>query len=745
MSFTSSFFDAVLVGDSYDREYAAEDFAQYFASFIANGVFPNPATQLQVIANITANMQVLVSPGKGWINGYYCTNDQNYPLSISPANGSYKRIDAIVLRWSESDRNILPVVKTGTPSSSPTVPSLTRNSQIYELMLATVTVNAGATSITQAMITDKRSDSTVCGWVKGVVDQIDTTNLFAQYDSAFQTWFADIQAQLSGDVATNLQNQINQLQSTKVNVGDKATSSEATMGTNDSKWMTPKTVKEVVTPASKTVLDTRTNQLINVTSEFEEYQLGNITINLPQTVTNPYGTSYNWTFYKMYSLEDQIKNPRIYYDASKKKLFFFAKYSVKWSSNTYYNDLLFVANLSSISSGAVTATFISGTTYDGSMSSGNEFNRGNSSSTPSSYFVPGIVSPTKDWILIRASYGTSYSNYRVLYLNTSTNSMYNNQQAMYSYYLNSFVVGSAKGYVVLGESRVWYTRSMTSLTYSSVNFSNTAYTIKNIAGSYGNYLFLICQSNSGTYPFSITVVNFSSTTPTISENVQILDFTTNSGLGLSHNNYLRLLPLYQNGSYAYLALSEYNSQKTCTRLLRITISSSSATTNKSNLTTWDSELYKLVHIANGSVNTEKSRLVPLGVTSSTGYFLSIYYNTILSFSSLGVITWLTPNGSFGTISPLPDENSILFNLPTFSSTTLFTPYGVYDTTTHQIHPYTGKKEFDISTKSYIYQCPSQYQLLGGTVPATSDFIYGLFGTQSISNLTSKEKYSLTLI
>lgn len=243
MALTSAFFDAKLVGDEYDRVYSAESFAEYFASFIANGVFPDPATNLQVVANVPGDMTVRVKSGLGWINGYYCNNDGDYQLALSPANGTLPRIDAVVLRWSRSNRSISLEVKTGVAASSPSAPPLERSADNYELMLASISVVAGATSIAQANITDKRPDSTVCGWVKGVVDQIDTTDLFAQYDDAFQTWFDNLQSQMSGDVAANLQSQITALGNSKVNVSDKASTAQAKAGTDDTKWMTPAKVK----------------------------------------------------------------------------------------------------------------------------------------------------------------------------------------------------------------------------------------------------------------------------------------------------------------------------------------------------------------------------------------------------------------------------------------------------------------------------------------------------------------------
>ena len=39
-------FNAILVDEEYDRVYKAEDWAWYFATFIANGVFPKPSDGL---------------------------------------------------------------------------------------------------------------------------------------------------------------------------------------------------------------------------------------------------------------------------------------------------------------------------------------------------------------------------------------------------------------------------------------------------------------------------------------------------------------------------------------------------------------------------------------------------------------------------------------------------------------------------------------------------------------------------
>lgn len=207
-----------------DRKYNAWWFAKYFATFIGNGVFPNPSSNLQVAAY--QNMKVVVKPGSGWIDGYFIFSDGDHVLSLDVADGVLKRIDRVVMRLNHLTRKIEIVVKKGTFASSPVAPALQRDTDAYELALADVLINNGATQITQANITDQRLNSTLCGIVHGTVNQVDTTTIFNQYQSwfndikgsvagelvAFQeiqeqeflTWFESIKDILDGDVAANL-------------------------------------------------------------------------------------------------------------------------------------------------------------------------------------------------------------------------------------------------------------------------------------------------------------------------------------------------------------------------------------------------------------------------------------------------------------------------------------------------------------------------------------------------------------
>ena len=206
MALQSGFFNSI----DGDRAKDAGFFSRYFASFIGNGVFPNPSNNLQVVAN--NDMTITVRKGNAWINGVYCYDDFDYTTSLDVADGVLNRIDRVVLRLDIIDREIKLLVKKGTFASSPVAPTLQRDADAYELGIADIRVNRGVTRITQANITDTRYNKSLCGIVHGVVDQVDTTTLFNQFTSGFNAWFATVQDVLDGDVAGNLFNMITQAQ-----------------------------------------------------------------------------------------------------------------------------------------------------------------------------------------------------------------------------------------------------------------------------------------------------------------------------------------------------------------------------------------------------------------------------------------------------------------------------------------------------------------------------------------------------
>lgn len=182
----SGFFDAHFVNGAWDRQYLAEHFAKYFASFVSNGVFGGKSSELIVRQAEVANMSVKVMEGLAFMNGYLYENDSELFLPIDTADGVLNRIDLVVLRWNGSERVIRLAIKKGTPAGNPSVPLLTRNADIYELKLAEVYIKAGATSITQDRITDTRLDTELCGFVTAAVQSIDTTEFGIQINGVIE-------------------------------------------------------------------------------------------------------------------------------------------------------------------------------------------------------------------------------------------------------------------------------------------------------------------------------------------------------------------------------------------------------------------------------------------------------------------------------------------------------------------------------------------------------------------------------
>lgn len=170
-----------------DRLYNADDISGFFYNLISNGVLATPSTNLQVQAG--SGMTVSVSPGYGMIQAKYIDLTTAQSVQLTAADIALDRIDRIVLRLDRQNRQIVIAAKTGTPAANPAAPALTRTTDIWELSLARIYVAAGATSITQAEITDERSNTSVCGYITGMIDQIDTTELFAQFTAAFEHWY----------------------------------------------------------------------------------------------------------------------------------------------------------------------------------------------------------------------------------------------------------------------------------------------------------------------------------------------------------------------------------------------------------------------------------------------------------------------------------------------------------------------------------------------------------------------------
>lgn len=190
MTIQCGFFDSV----DGDRRYRAEDMTKPYENLISNGVFATPqgtpSNYLQVIA-VGNTMGVTVQAGRGIFKDKWFINDSAYPLTIDTADVTRARIDSIIVKIdaNENARTGTIEVKKGNPATNPTPPVMTRSNTVHEYRLANILVGANVIRITQSVITDTRG-SNDCPWVTSLIQQVDTSTLMAQWQGAYNDYFA---------------------------------------------------------------------------------------------------------------------------------------------------------------------------------------------------------------------------------------------------------------------------------------------------------------------------------------------------------------------------------------------------------------------------------------------------------------------------------------------------------------------------------------------------------------------------
>lgn len=201
MAITYGFFNSV----NGDRKYNADQMSEYFKGLISNGVYESVGGALLVTAG--SGMNVTVASGRGVINCKWINNDAPITVPITQAHALLNRWTAVVLALDITNRTMAITTIDGLSSSSPRKPNMINTATMVTICLAYVYVGAGVTSISQANITDMRG-SNLCGWVTGLIQQVDTSQLFLQWQTAFENyynqmtqefndWFATLTGQLN--------------------------------------------------------------------------------------------------------------------------------------------------------------------------------------------------------------------------------------------------------------------------------------------------------------------------------------------------------------------------------------------------------------------------------------------------------------------------------------------------------------------------------------------------------------------
>lgn len=187
MAITYGFFNSV----NGDRVYNADQMSEYFDGLISDGVFESVGGALKVTAG--NGMNVNVATGRSIIRCKWLESDAVHTLGITQAHPTLDRYTAIIVKLDTTTRSMDITTKDGTAAASPTKPAMANTETVRELCLAYILVKAGATSISASDIQDTRS-SNLCGWITGLVKQVDTSTLFDQYSTAYAENLANMQA-----------------------------------------------------------------------------------------------------------------------------------------------------------------------------------------------------------------------------------------------------------------------------------------------------------------------------------------------------------------------------------------------------------------------------------------------------------------------------------------------------------------------------------------------------------------------
>jgi hypothetical protein len=149
--------------------YSADNWAQVWRNAFGNGAADAdsgpilgsgvaPDLGLTTTAVGVPNASVNVSAGAALVHGTFYLNDATVNLAIAANLAANPRIDTIVLRKSWAAQTVRLAVLQGTAGASPVAPTLTQTDGVtWEIPLADIAVAAGFVSITNAVITPRRS------------------------------------------------------------------------------------------------------------------------------------------------------------------------------------------------------------------------------------------------------------------------------------------------------------------------------------------------------------------------------------------------------------------------------------------------------------------------------------------------------------------------------------------------------------------------------------------------------------
>ena len=132
-------------------------FAKMISSFYSDGVLYGDSFAVTPAGGLS----VTVNEGIAWAHGYMAWMSTPY-TAVLTAGATYYAVVRLNVTLGEFS-----LIITDQTSSLPT-----RTSSVCDLIVAEITVPAGASSISSAMINDSRADRQKCGFVRNAIDAL---------------------------------------------------------------------------------------------------------------------------------------------------------------------------------------------------------------------------------------------------------------------------------------------------------------------------------------------------------------------------------------------------------------------------------------------------------------------------------------------------------------------------------------------------------------------------------------------
>jgi len=211
MTLTYGFYDAI----GHDRQYTAEQLSSIFNGIVTDGIFQSIGNAFAVSPD--TGMDIKIGSGRAWFNNTWTLNTADITRTVNASHATLDRIDTVVLQVCKlsSERKNSILIIAGTEAASPVPPTLLAgSSDTWQYPLADILVEAAVTSIDAGDITN-RIGTADCPFITGILETIDMSWLFAQWDWDFNDWFDNLVDQLTGVQVTNLQNQIDILNNSR--------------------------------------------------------------------------------------------------------------------------------------------------------------------------------------------------------------------------------------------------------------------------------------------------------------------------------------------------------------------------------------------------------------------------------------------------------------------------------------------------------------------------------------------------